>query len=105
MAVHLHGDFCSAQKISHDRRRALCCYQVHRLRAEVLETEQALQRAHAGKLELVQEKLRLAEALCRATDALAGSAHAFNLDFVFCDDHVIGSSLLPFLHPCLPITY
>lgn len=78
---------------------------MHRLRAEVLETEQALQRAHAGKLELVQEKLRLAEALCRATDALAGSAHAFNLDFVFCDDHVIGSSLLPFLHPCLPITY
>ncbi|CAL5224362.1 g7036 [Coccomyxa viridis] len=44
---------------------------VHRLRAEVLEMEQALQASHAGKLELVREKLRLADALCRATDMLA----------------------------------
>jgi len=34
--------------------------------------EHTLQASHAGKLELVQEKLRLAEALCRATDMLAG---------------------------------
>ena len=34
--------------------------------------EQALQASHAGKLELVREKLRLADALCRATDMLAG---------------------------------
>ena len=34
--------------------------------------EQALQASHAGKLELVKEKLRLAEALSQATDMLAG---------------------------------
>ncbi len=45
---------------------------MHRLRAEVLEIEQALQTAHANKLELVREKLRLAEALSQATDILAG---------------------------------
>ena len=48
-------------------------WQVHRLRAEILEMEQALQASHAGKLEMVQEKLRLADALCRATDMLAGA--------------------------------
>ena len=46
--------------------------QVHRLRAEVLEMEGALQRAHCGRLELVQEKLRLAAALSAATGMLAG---------------------------------
>ena len=34
--------------------------------------EHTLQASHAEKLELVQDKLRLAEALCRATDMLAG---------------------------------
>lgn len=48
------------------------CLQVHRLRTEVLAMEHTLQASHAEKLELVQDKLRLAEALCRATDILAG---------------------------------
>ena len=53
-------------------------WQVHRLRAEVLEMEQALQASHAGKLELVREKLRLADALCRATDMLAGARQQYS---------------------------
>ena len=40
--------------------------------------EQALQASHAGKLELVREKLRLADALCRATDMLAGARQQYS---------------------------
>ena len=47
--------------------------QVHRLRGEVLEMEEALERAHCGRLELVHEKLRLAAALSAATSMLAGA--------------------------------
>ena len=67
-------------------------WQVHRLRAEVLEMEAALQASHAGKLELVREKLRLADALCRATDMLAGAMQLLGTSHVpiSCSSRLIG---------------
>ena len=68
-------------------------WQVHRLRAEVQEMEHALQASHAGKLELVREKLRLADALCQATDMLAGLRQEdcrAQSEYIICPLHICG---------------
>ncbi len=64
--------------------------------------EATVQASHAGKLELVREKLRLADALCRATDMLAGAKQvsgdgacphyvpSSHLDQITPADHVAG---------------